>query len=463
MRYDLVVRGGTLVVPGKNLFSADIGVDGERIAAIATPSDAISGRETIDAAGRYVFPGIIDSHTHVGIGNGYADFDSETRSAALGGVTSLLLFMREPTSYLQLFPVAREAGEELASIDFGFHAVVMTDEHLAEMPAYIDDMGVLSFKFYMTYRGTDARMRTFNLETMTFGGVDDGFMYDVFTAAARDPRTLVMVHCENIEIIQRVRAQLRAAGEDSIDAWNRSRPVVAELDGIRRALILAEATGARLHVLHLTTGAGLEEIRAFKVRYPRAHVEVCHPYLACDETTFPDHRGKMRPPLRSPADREKLWSGVADGTVDSIGSDHVPRPLESKAGSVWGLGSGAPGTPFMLPLMLSEGHHKRGIPLTRLAELLSQQPAQLYGLYPRKGALQVGSDADLTVVDLDHQRTLRAADFPQASDFSLYEGWDLRGWPVETVVRGRRVMSEGEFVGAPGSGRYLARGNALAR
>jgi dihydropyrimidinase len=458
MNYDLVIRDGLLVIPGEGLVAANLGVSEGRIAALVPHSDRLRGTRVVDARGRHLFPGVIDSHTHIGIGNGYEDFGTETRAAALGGVTSVLLFLRQPESYRGLFPVAVEAGRELASIDFGFHAVVMTDEQLREVPSYITDLGITSFKFYMTYRGDDARMRTFDLETASFAGIDDGFMFDLFRAAAADPRALVMVHCENIEVIRRVRGQLKDAGEDSMEAWARSRPALAEVDGVRRALVMAEAAGANLHILHLTTAGGLAEVRDFKRRYPRAYVEVCHPYLVCDVTTFgEDRRGKMRPPLRTPADRDALWQGVAEGTVDSIGSDHVPRPLASKEGTVWSLGSGAPGTPWLLPAMLSEGHHRRGIPLERIADLCSRRPAILYGLHPRKGSLAVGADADITVVDLQRERVVRAAELAQASDFSLYEGMTLRGWPVETIVRGRSVMVEGEYAGEPGWGEYLSR------
>ena len=448
--YDSVIRGGTLVHPRRGEYPATLGISAGRIAAIAEPDAELTGRDQVDARDLHIFPGVIEPHAHWCLGRGLRDFETEARSAAVGGVTTTLLFLRHKDPYDALFEEYREAGEQLSVIDFAFHAVIMTEEHLAEVDHYADDLGITSFKFYMTFRGDDARV-------MSVDGIDDGLMLDCFEAVARDPKRLLIAHCENIEVVHRRRAQLQAAGRDDMEAWRESRPVLAEVDGIRRACVFAEETGCRLNVLHVTSAAGLTEIKSFRSRYREISAEVCHAYLALTGDAPISIEAKLKPPLRYEADREALWDGFARGDINTVGSDHVPRRRELKLGSVWRPETGCPGTATLLPFLLSEGHHKRGIPLTRIAEATSLNPAMLYGLYPRKGAIEIGADADLTFVDLDEVRTVHAADLLSHADYSLHEGWELRGWPVHTMIRGSWALHDGTVAGTPGIGEYVPR------
>ncbi|HTU00654.1 MAG TPA: amidohydrolase family protein, partial [Candidatus Sulfotelmatobacter sp.] len=384
--FDLVIRGGTLVRPGQAPVAGSLGIRDGKIAAVTDASIRLSGPETIEADGLHIFPGVIEPHAHWDLGNGLEDFTTESRSALLGGVTTVLFFLRRNVPYDAMFAQYKEYGEAHSFIDFGFHAVLLTEEQLAEVDHYVRDLGITSFKYYLTFRGEDAA-------PMKIKGVDDGFMLDCFLAVARHPQALVIAHCENIEVVQRVRARLKAQGRDDMQAWQASRPVLAEVEGVRRAMLFAEAAGCRLNVLHLTTAAALDETRAFRARYPRVFVEVCHSYLTCNGDAPVPLAAKMRPPLRTSADNEALWRGLADGSIFTVGSDHVPRKLTRKQGSVWASDTGCPGTAMLLPILLSEGHHKRGLPLEQIAALTSHNPAQLYGL-PRKGVLEPGADAD---------------------------------------------------------------------
>jgi dihydropyrimidinase len=292
---------------------------------------------------------------------------------------------------------------------------------------------------------------------MGIDGIDDGFMLECFRRVAKHPNALIIAHCENIEVIRRIRTRLQKEGRDDMEAWQASRPVLAEVEAVRRAMFFAEETGCRLNVLHLTSKRALDEIRAFRARYPHVFVEVCHPYLTLNGEKPLPIAAKMRPTLRTREDNEALWQGVADGSVNTIGSDHVPRKLEKKLGSVWKPATGCPGTATLFPIMLSEGYHKRQIPLERIAEVTSLNVARLYGLYPRKGTLEPGGDADITLVDLEAERTVRAQDLLSFADYSLYEGWNVKGWPMHTMVRGQWVMKDGKIVGEPGIGRYIPR------
>jgi dihydropyrimidinase len=292
---------------------------------------------------------------------------------------------------------------------------------------------------------------------MGVGDLDDGFLIEAFRRVACHPRAIVIAHCENIDLIHRARAELQAAGCDDMQAWQASRPVLAEVEGVRRAMLFAEATGCRLNILHLTTAGALEEVQSFRSRFPHVSIEVCHTYLTWHDDSDLPRAAKVKPPLRSAADQEALWQGLAEGSIHTVGSDHVPRRLAVKDGSIWNPYTGCPGTATLLPVLLSEGYHKRGLSLGRIAELVALNPARLYGLYPRKGSLEVGGDADLTMVDLEQERVVQAADLLSFADYSLYEGWTLKGWPTHTMVRGRWVVADGQVVAQPGLGCYLAR------
>jgi dihydropyrimidinase len=448
--FDAVIHGGTLVRPGQPPAPGTIGIRGGKIAAIADPNVTISGAENIDATGLHVFPGIIEPHAHWDLGNGLEDFTTESRSALVGGVTTVLFFLRRNVPYDQMFPQYREYGEAHSLVNFGFHAVLLTEEQLSQVDHYVRDLGITSFKYYLTYRGEDAARQKVK-------DVDDGFMFDCFEAVARHPKALIIAHCENIEVVKRVRAKFQAAGRDDMEAWQASRPVLAEVEGVRRAMLFAEATGCRLNVLHLTSEAALDEVRAFRGRYANIFVEVCHSYLTCNGDRPVPQAALMRPPVRTSADSEALWRGAVDGSVNTIGSDHVPRKLDRKLGSVWTADTGCPGTAMLFPIMLSEGYHKRGIPLEKIAELTSLNPARLYGLYPRKGALEPGMDADITLVNLNAERIVHAEDLMSNADYTLYEGWNVKGWPVHTMVSGQWAVRDGQIVGKPGIGRYIAR------
>lgn len=454
--FETVIRNGSIVIPGRTVCKGSIGIEKGKIAAISAPGQKMEGSNVIDAGGKHIFPGVIEPHSHLGIGAGADDLATETKSAAIGGITSVLFFLRQPMPYDEIYDEVKRLGEGSSFIDFSFHIVLMTDEHLKSIPKYIDDFGVTSFKFYLTYRGVNASMSGFGGKMMQFQGIDDGYMLDCFKAIAQDSKALVIVHAEDIEIINRCKKRLTDEGRDDMEAWALSRPVFAEVEGVRRALAFAGEAGCNINILHVTAGDALNEIREFRAHYDKAFAEVCHPYLVFSEDDAKNSVFKLRPPFRKKADVERLWMGVKSGDVYTIGSDHVPRKLAEKLGSVWSPAAGAPGTPFLLPIMLSEGYHKRGISLPRIAELLSLNPAKLYNL-PDKGDIRVGADADLVMVDLEREQTLRAAGVEQYSDYILHEGLKVKGYPAATIIRGRIVAENGRITEKGGWGKYIFR------
>ncbi|MGE5483516.1 MAG: dihydroorotase [Ignavibacteriales bacterium] len=453
---DLAIKNGTLVVPGAGLVKGNIGVHSGKIVAVTADAVNLSAREEIDASGQHVFPGVIEPHSHIGIGAGEADLLTETRAAVVGGVTTSLFFLREPEPYDAVFESVRKAAETLCLTDFGFHIVLLTDEHLNAIPKYVREWGINSYKLYMTYRD--------GASTTGFGGrpfkcpeLTDGFMFEALRRLARYPDAVAIAHCENIEIINRLTARLKAENRDDMEAWRESRPPFAEAEAVRRMAFLARHAGARLNILHLTSAAALEAAREAKKASDRVTVEVCHPYLAVDAASAPGVEAKLRPPIREREDVEALWKGVSDGSIDSIGSDHVPRKLEAKRGSVWKPAAGGPGSPFLLQVMLTEGHFRRGISLQRIAEITSYNTARLYGLYPRKGDIRPGADADLVVVDLNKEATLTVEGTDMFSDYILYEGRRVRGVPTVTLVRGKVVMRDGRAIEGSLRAEYLYR------
>ncbi len=457
MKFDLMIRGGELVIPKQGILKGDIGIKDGKISALLGSGSDLSSDSFIDAQGLHVFPGVIEPHSHIGLGDGTRDLETETRAAAQGGVCTNIFFLRQPEPYDALYKQMKEAGESLSYGDFSFHLVLLTDQHLSSVAKYIDQWGITSFKFYLTYRGEDARMLGMDGKFHQVDGVDDGFMYDCFREVAKFPRALIICHAEDIEIIRRERKKLIAAGRDDMEAWQASRPLIAELEGVRRALLFAEVAGCTLNLLHVSSQAALEEAKTVRRRYARIFVEVCHPYLTCHADEGLQQSHKFRPPLRSRSDCEALWQGLQDGNVNTVGSDHVPRKVQAKMGTVWSPATGGPGTPVLFPVLLGEGYHKRGIPLEKIAELTSYNPAKIYGLYPQKGDLRIGTDADLTLVDLNKVQTVQAKDFEMFGDHLPCQGLEIKGWPVMTVVRGKIVMKDGKVVGNSGWGRFLPR------
>ncbi|MFQ6111358.1 MAG: dihydroorotase family protein, partial [Nitrospinota bacterium] len=318
-----------------------------------------------------------------------------------------------------------------------------------------ESLGITSFKFYLTYRGPDA-------ELMGISGIDDGFLYECMSEVASLSGGLLCLHAENIEIIQRLRQKLIASGRADLRAYSESRPPFTEAEAIGRAISLAEAARCPILIHHLSSRKGLEEVRGGRRRFPFIYLETTPTFLTHTEDSELGAAGKVKPPLRKREDLEALWKGLKGGTIDTVGSDHVPRKRALKEADLWNPVTGVPGAATLLPVLLSEGAHRRGMSLEQVARATSFNPARLYGLYPRKGCLAPGSEADLTVVDMELEKEVRAEELFSHADYSLYEGWRLRGWPVLTMVRGRVVMRDGKVTGQAGSGRYVPRSQGLS-
>ncbi len=451
--HDLRLSGGTVVLAGTGAQRADLLVRDGRIAAIVEPGAPGEARETLDVSGRHVLPGVVDAHVHLGADittpRTPEDVRPETAAAAAGGVTTLVAYLMSAAPYDEVAPPARAAMEADSLVDFGFHYCIGTGEQLDAIPRYVAEHGVSSFKFFMNFR-TDEGQR------LGLPGNDDGFLLELLEAAAAHG-AIVNPHAENADLIKLLarRGALDGEGND-LQRWDRSRPDYVEAEALERIGFLSMLAKADVHAVHVTNAMSLHVLRDVRAHQPRISIETCPHYLTLDTDSEIGVLGKVNPPLRPPSDREALWAAIADGTIDTIGSDHVPRHGRFKEGGLAKASPGFPGMQQLLPLVLTEGHVRRGIALERLVDLVATRPAQVFGLGDRKGAIRPGADADLVVVDLDAPGVITAETELAGAGFTPWQGAEVGVRVERTIVRGQTVFAEGA-VADEAIGQYLPR------
>lgn len=458
-QFDLLISGGEAILPGTGRTACDIAVAGGKIAAILAPGTPVQAARVVDATGLMVMPGAIDAHLHLGHGKDIArprvpeDADRETASAAKGGVTCMIPYLMGTGPYEEIFDEVVEVTEAGARIDFGYHFIISTEDQLKGVPAYITDYGAPTLKIFMNNRGGEGAR-------LGLPDIDDGFFYRLAEHAAAHGG-MVAPHPENIEVawVLRKREMDRdPEGRGGLAAWDATRPAFVEAEAVQRAAFLANQAGAPLYVVHTSSAAALDAAIARRMAGDRVYLETCPHYLTHDVSWSGGDLGKINPPLRSATDCEALWQAIFDGDIDTIATDHVHRDASSKEGGIWKASPGCPGMETMLPVLLTEGHHARGLPLERIAELVAETPARLMGLSHAKGRITPGLDADLVLIDLDAEWILRREDVVSSAGYSIYEGRPFKGAIRHTFVRGHAVVDNGALVDdASGIGRYQRR------
>ncbi|ACL62948.1 dihydroorotase [Methylobacterium nodulans] len=457
--YDLLIRGGEAVLPGRGRTACDIAVRDGRIAAILAPGAPATAPSELDARGLVVMPGAIDVHLHLGHGRDIArprvpeDAARESAAAASGGITCFIPYLMTSEPFSTVLPEVIAVTQAGSRIDFSYHPIISTEEQLAEVERCAREFGAPTFKIFMNNRGGEGAR-------LGLPDIDDGFLLRLCEAAAR-AGGMVCPHPETIELAWVTRDRAKAADPDGIGGlatWNASRPPFVEADAVQRAGYVAKTAGAPLYVVHTSSAealaAGLRQRQAGATLF----LETCPHYLTHDIGWTGGDLGKINPPLREAADREALWAGILSGAIDTIATDHVHRGLEAKAGGIWAASPGCPGLETLLPVLLSEGYHARGLSLERVVDLVSTNPARLMGLAHRKGAIAPGLDADLAVIDLDAAWTFDRGAVLSSAGYSLYEGWQFRGRVVHTAVRGHLVLRDGALQDERiGIGRYVSR------
>jgi len=445
---DLIVRNGTLVIPGVGQVKADVGIADGKIAVLAA-NLAQSTAEVYDASGRTVLPGIFDPHIHLGNEQSYeSEAETETRAAILGGVTTVGIFLRSlEDSYFHHLPAFCKAMNERSYVDSVFHPQIFSEQQIQEIPGYAEQYGIRSFKFYMS-----------GIPGIVKSVTDDVLLHGFRTVASLGSDAVACVHCETGALIDRARNELKTRKpEGTLADWEDAHPAVAEALAIQTALYLANIAGAHLYVVHLSSRQGLDIVRAARRAGMRFTVETTTPYLGINSSDPNGFLAKMVPPVRTPEHQVALWEGLREGSINTVGTDNTSRARATKKPEA-GLHGSRPGLPALgthLPALLHYGH-MRGVPLELLIERATRSPALVYGIYPQKGTIAVGSDADLVIVDLEQERVVSAEDLQGMSDFSPFEAKRLRGWPVATIKGGKIIARDGKIV-SKANGRYLPR------
>lgn len=442
--FDLLVRGATVVNAEAPAFRADIGIRAGRIAAFLDPGAAGTGDEVLDARGRIVMPGLIDPHVHPGVYRPLVDdLDHLTAFGLRGGITSIIAIHRRPQPYAELIPEAIDAFMAASRVDFGLIIGITSSDHIGSMAEAVE-RGIGAFKFYLGYRGNESRFGS------DFEFSDDHLAEIMAAVAALGSDPLLAIHCENAEMARYFRERAIAAGLDGLRLYDAASDVACEADAVARVTMLGARLNLRVGILHVSAGSTAKLLATAPwVRRERLTVETCPHYLALDVDDPAGTRAVVRPPIRSREEVELLWTQLRAGVIDTIGSDHCENDLEAKSGMPvfecpLGFGDGG----LTLPVLLTEGYHRRGISLRRIAALTSANVARAHRLHPRKGTIQVGSDADLVVVDLERERLLDTelvTRLKGRADGSIYTGRLLRGWPTATVRAGRVACLDDEL------------------
>ena len=459
MRFDTIIRGGTIATEA-DTFACDIGIRGEKIAALG--DDLGEADEIVDATGRLVLPGGIDSHVHVAQPSAPGivmadDFESGTRAAAFGGNTMILPFalQQRGESLRQVVKDYHAKADGRCYVDVSFHLIIADASEAVlgqELPALVHD-GYTSFKVFMTYEGL---------------ALSDLEMLNVM-AVARDTGALVMVHAENYDAIRFLTDRLERAGKTAPRYHATSRPIPVEREATHRAISLAELVDVPVMIVHVSSREAMEEIRRAQQRGLKVYGETCPQYLVLtaedlDGLNMEGAKYVCSPPPRDAASQEACWEGLQQKVFSLFSSDHCPFRYDDSHGKLTPKGrtsfrwvpNGIPGVETRLPILFSQGVKTGRISLNEFVALTATNHAKTYGLYPRKGTIAIGSDADIAIWDGERRTTISQALMHHGTDYTPYDGMEVTGWPVSTMVRGKFVVRDGALVGSK-TGAYITR------
>lgn len=460
MNFDTIIRGGT-VVTAADTFKADVGIANGKIVALGENLGEAS--EIVNAAGHLVMPGGIDSHIHLCQPSGPGivmadDFETGTRSAAFGGNTMVLPFamQQKGESLREVVTDYHKKADGNCYVDVSFHLIIAdaSDAVLGqELPALVHD-GYTSFKVFMTYEGL---------------ALSDMEMLKVMSVA-RETGALVMVHAENYDAIRFLTDRLERAGHTAPHFHGASRPIPVEREATHRAISLAELIDVPIMIVHVSNGQARDEIARARARGLKIYGETCPQYLVLTEKdmeglNMEGTKYVCSPPPRDEESQQHCWEGLQNGTFTLFSSDHCPFRYDDPQGKLTPKGrtsfrwvpNGIPGVETRLPILFSEGVGKGRISLNDFVALSSTNHAKAYGLYPKKGTIAIGSDADIALWDPNRKVTISQNLMHGGTDYTPFEGIAVTGWPVSTMVRGKFVVRDGMLVGARGTGAYVPR------
>jgi dihydropyrimidinase len=459
MRFDTVIRNGTIVT-ATDTYAADIGIEGGKISAIGASLPIENTQKLVDARGMLVMPGGIDVHTHLDMPFGGTksadDFESGTIAAAYGGTTTLIDFaiQYKGQTLRHALDTWMKKAEGKATIDYAFHCIVTDIEgaQLDELKAFVR-AGVPSFKLFMAYPGVFM--------------LDDASIFKTMNAAA-DCGGMICMHAENGGAIDVIVQRALAEGKRSPKYHALTRPTTAEAEATNRAIALAEIAGTPVYIVHLSCNEALEKVREARDRGLRVYAETCpqYLYLSLEDMDAPGFEGAkyvFTPPLREKWHQEKLWQGLAKDDLQVVSTDHCPFCMKEQKelgkDDFTKIPNGGPGIEHRLSLVYSGGVHGGKFSANRFVQLVSTAPAKLFGLYPRKGTIAVGSDADIVIFDANEEQIISVATHHMRVDYSMFEGRRVKGVTKTVLSRGNVIIDNGKFVGRAGAGQFLKREN----
>jgi dihydropyrimidinase len=459
MRFDTLIRGGTIVT-ATDTYAGDVGIVGGKISTIGLNLPAEGAGKVIEARGMLVMPGGIDVHTHLDMPFGGTtsadDFESGTVAAAYGGTTTLIDFaiQYKGQTLRHAFDTWMKKADGKAVIDYSFHCIItdIAGAQLDEMKAFVRE-GVPTFKLFMAYPGVFM--------------LDDASIFKAMGVAA-DCGGMICMHAENGGAIDVIVQRALAEGKRAPKYHALTRPVTAEAEATSRAIALAEMAGTPVYIVHLSCNEALEKVREARDRGLRVYAETCPQYLYLslenmDGPGFDGAKYVFTPPLREKWHQEKLWQGLAKDDLQVVSTDHCPFCMKEQKelgkDDFTKIPNGGPGIEHRVSLVYSGGVHGGKFSPNRFVQLVSTAPAKLFGLYPRKGTVAVGSDADLIVFDADEEQTISVKTHHMRVDYSMFEGMRVKGVPKTVLSRGRVIVEGGTFVGKVGAGEFLKREN----
>lgn len=451
---DILIKNGNAIIPFNGIVKTNILIENGKVKALRKTIGNVSTDRVINAENKYILPGIIDPHVHYGV---YTPIDNaaitESTSAVTGGVTTIMRMIRLGGSYRRIVNHLN-VSKDTHITDYAVHASILYPSQLKDM-SFLKSIGINSFKIYMNLGSdlkkilADSDPGNNSLKEIEVDMTDRLLTEIIKNGSALN--SIILVHAEDHAECSRNIKEMRKMNEhvDSnlLKLWSSLRPESAEISSIKKIVNVALNYEPNLYFVHIGSSEALYEIYRNKKLYKnlKIWIETCPHYLT-HSTDYDNIKGKVVPPLRSKGNLVKLWDAIKFGIIDTIGTDHVANDLERKKanGNFWNAPSGFSGLATMLPVMLSEGVNKKRVDLIRISEICSANASRIFGLFPRKGTIMEGSDADLTIVDLEKEQTVSPDILNSHSDYTIYDGWKLRGWPVMTIVRGKTVMEDGK-------------------
>jgi len=459
MTFDTVITDSRVVLP-QGIVEKNIVIDEGKITGIT--SDVPSCDQKISGTGLISVPGPIDTHVHYGV---YSPIDqaarTESHAAAIGGITTMMRMLRLKKPFSQSLDEQLEAASTNHYIDYAIHASIFTPQQISDMD-YCVKKGITSFKIYMNLGGEvghvymDMPPYSSQLQAATVD-VNDNIVEETVKKAA----TLgcpVLVHAEDYESCACGIKTAKEKHRDGLSAWSDSRSPEFEAKAIKRVSEFGRRYDCTIYFVHIGSQTALEQIFKEKQKGTRIFVETCPHYLTLSYEKQQGYLAKVMPPIRTAKDNSAIWEALSENQIDTVGTDHVANQLKLKVGdNVWESLAGFPGIGTVIPILLHYGVNQNRISLERFTQITSLNAAKIFGMYPKKGSIQKGSDADITMINLKHEKKVTSDLFGSFSDYIVYEGMQLKGWPLKTILRGEIIAEDFEVVGKLGYGKHITR------